>query len=1084
MKKNKRIWSWALAGALAMSNLSMVAAPFGGIVAQAAVAGGTCNISVTSENTLRIISSKPEDGNDVTYSYQIFPANPTDVKSGEYSNTISDNAALPVENGYLVVRAQESNNEGNVGDPIYSNVLPIGTAAAPLKSIQKPLKAENGVKNIPAGSGFANVTVSGNGVSGLKLEATALYDGLASNTTYGWVITDDKGTLIDSSTDSQGKFTVTPESGAPSGTKDTDVFTISAGSSVSGGKYTAILYVDTASPGGYTADDEHASYNFNVIEDPGLKILDKNANAIPSTITVDEPVELKLWDKAGIIDDVAWSLDDTTKTNATITSTGILTGKVAGQTAVVEATWAANDDLSLKLRNSAINIAAPDPTAADPYYLTFDDDKLEITPGSGTSSGSVSSAQDMFVGDTAKVGITYKGKNVSVSKWESKNVSVATIDSNGNIDAIAQGSATIVGTYKDDKNENKSVTLTLDVANVPEKEAAYFVGSSQTSKKIVAPGDSFNLVYKNTDGSKIDGTVTWTSDNEDVTVSDKGVVNVSEDASIGYANIYAVVNGEAVDNEFTVQIKEVAPVEDKYTIETDKATLYYGQSATLTVKKNGKAFQDGELVLGGAKQYFTLTGNTIKATTAILSGTQNVTVALKIGEEEIATLSGGITLKADEYVVKSDPTPKNASGVEVPWTLDSTAPSNKKIYTATFDAIEVGQSINITAAYGAEDYTGKMNWTAKDAYGKTTNAVTVSKGQISAKNTARSVVVTGEYTLDNMTYIVEATLAKIVPGTGAVEAAQAAIENADTAVEKAGDAEDKADAAVEAADKAKADPTAENLKAAEAALEDAKSDLEEAKSALKNAQDEYEDAKEAGSVTNEAKAKLAEAKKAVEKAEAKVAGAEEAVEFAQNTFEEIAPEVEKLKLKEAAIDTANTAAATAKATPTAENIAAAKEAIEAAETLEATDEDLTTAKADLAEAEAAKQANDKAAQDKADAIAVAKSAAATAKTTPTAENIAAAKAAIEAAEALEATDEDLETAKADFAAAEAAKQANDKAAKDKADAIAAAKSAATTAKTTPTTENIAAAQDKIAAAEALGATADDLAAAKADLTAA
>ncbi|WP_044917144.1 Ig-like domain-containing protein, partial [Butyrivibrio sp. WCE2006] len=94
MKKNKRIWSWALAGALAVSNLSVVAAPFTSIVAQAAVtatsltlsqnmllANGTDKITVTLDETVEA----DNEGDEMTV--VIKDKSGTPVTSGKFTET-------------------------------------------------------------------------------------------------------------------------------------------------------------------------------------------------------------------------------------------------------------------------------------------------------------------------------------------------------------------------------------------------------------------------------------------------------------------------------------------------------------------------------------------------------------------------------------------------------------------------------------------------------------------------------------------------------------------------------------------------------------------------------------------------------------------------------------------------------------------------------------------------------------------------------------------------------------------------------------------------------------------------------------
>lgn len=177
------------------------------------------------------------------------------------------------------------------------------------------------------------------------------------------------------------------------------------------------------------------------------------------------------------------------------------------------------------------------------------------------------------------------------------------------------------------------------------------------------------------------------------------------------------------------------------------------------------------------------------------------------------------------------------------------------------------------------------------------------------------------------------------------EARQAAITAAGEANKAAQEADKAADEADDAAEAVKKNPTAENIA--------------EAKAKAKNAEDAAAIATEKANVATE-KAKAtdnASAKQAAEEAAdlAKTAAGEATT--AASAARDAAQAAEDEMSKEEAIAAANKAAAT----PTAENIKAAQDAIAAAEAKGATSDDLKDAKANLAKAEDEAKKNEKAA---------------------------------------------------------------------------------------------------------------------------
>ncbi|WP_051200837.1 leucine-rich repeat protein [Butyrivibrio sp. XPD2002] len=875
MRKNKKLWSYALAGALAVSNLSgVVAAPFTAIVAQA---------------------------------------------EGETTAGVNE----------------------------------MGT-----------LSAANRVKNIPTRELFAkNDALSGNGKNGLTLTSTVTYTDSITETVLAPKATvsikdetgkDATGFAIDDNT-----FSNDVDSSKKSSTVSGTIAVVTGqGTTAKAGSYVAT--VDLKDQNNKVIATQ--SYAFNVVGiGDDFAVTNPDGDSINAEskdyaeLDVGDDATIILWnDGAPVEKNITWAAKAGDDEFITVSSNGKVTGKK--QTNMTEAqtpapvpamavgTWKMNADLSLAATQSFVVADDQEPIVPAEIALAVDGRSVVINEHKASA--------EMEEGATSVFSMTYGESNVNVA-WESLDESVIEVGSNGSITALKAGTAGVKGSYSyvdanTKKTVNETITVNVTVTAIPEKEAAYFVGSKTKTTADIVQGESLKVTYTYTDGSKIPGTITWkVTGNEKVTVNN-GNISVAADAKKdSTANIYALVDGESVGVPFVVTVKEKTAVEDKYALSADKPTLYFGQSATITRKKNGTASSEGTLELSGEhKAYFTLSGNTVKATKAT-TGEIKVNVIWKIDNEQVGE-PAEITLNADKYEVTI-----NSKGVDI---QDGETAATKEITTA-----EVGETYQIVAAMGNTDLTSKMTWTStKPDY------VSVTGGLATALKVSKGVKVKGEYTENTVVYSVEVTFASIKENSGALEAAETALQNADEATTNAESASKAADEAVAAANKAKDDPTAENLKAADDALTQAQTDLKAAQDALEAANTALKEAKAAGAKSDEADAAVKAAERAVETAEGKVEAAEKAVAFAENTFEELAPEVEKIRLKEAAIAEAEAAADAALANPTDETIKKANDAVAAAKSKDATDAELKAATDKIAQAVEAKKTADEEAKKKAD----------------------------------------------------------------------------------------------------------------------
>ena len=163
---------------------------------------------------------------------------------------------------------------------------------------------------------------------------------------------------------------------------------------------------------------------------------------------------------------------------------------------------------------------------------------VSVTPASAT----VAAGQSVQLTATPKDanGTPLSGRTVT---WSSNNTSVAIADVNGNVTAIAPGSATITAT-----SEGQSGTAAITVTNVPVVSVTVTPASAS-----IQQGQTIQLTAtpKDVNGNPLTGrTITWSSSNTSVaTVNSSGLVS---GVVAGSATITATSEGQSGTSAITV----------------------------------------------------------------------------------------------------------------------------------------------------------------------------------------------------------------------------------------------------------------------------------------------------------------------------------------------------------------------------------------------------------------------------------------------------------------------------------------------------------------------------------------------------
>ena len=288
-------------------------------------------------------------------------------------------------------------------------------------------------------------------------------------------------------------------------------------------------------------------------------------------------------------------------------------------------------------------------------------------------------------------------KDTSVT-WQSADTSIATVDEDGNVTAVAKGSTTVTVTTKDgDFKATCKVTVSEDVVKVTaitvsESNISLGVGDSKKIIPTIKPGDATNKG------------VSWSSDNEKVaTVSSDGTI---KGKSEGTAKITVITKDGDFEATINVTIKNV-PV-NGITLSSSNTTMQTGTTKQLTptVKPLNATNKD---VTWSSSDTSVATVNSNGKVTAKKAGTATITVTTKDGGFKVTCK---VTVK------------------------DPVAVSSVKLSQEAL-TLTVGGSKTITATVLPNDAANKnVTWSSSD-----TSVATVSNGKITAKKVGTATII-------------------------------------------------------------------------------------------------------------------------------------------------------------------------------------------------------------------------------------------------------------------------------------------------------------------------------------------------------
>lgn len=189
---------------------------------------------------------------------------------------------------------------------------------------------------------------------------------------------------------------------------------------------------------------------------------------------------------------------------------------------------------------------------------------------------SITPAEDtVYIGSTIQLTPVFTPENTTIRDvtWTSSDNSKATVDADGVVSGIAEGTTVVTATYKDTTNDNKVWTSTCIVT--VEKAPIYATDFevSPTTQNIIC-GDKFTITPKFTPADTTNQTVIYQSlDETIVTVNTDGVVT-----GVGPGD--AIVQCTSVDGGFNATVAVHVDKAVDFKLSPQKRDLAIGQSFT------------------------------------------------------------------------------------------------------------------------------------------------------------------------------------------------------------------------------------------------------------------------------------------------------------------------------------------------------------------------------------------------------------------------------------------------------------------------------------------------------------------------
>ena len=345
---------------------------------------------------------------------------------------------------------------------------------------------------------------------------------------------------------------------------------------------------------------------------------------------------------------VTWSSDNTSV--ATVDANGKVTAVAEGTATITAKAGDKTATCSVTVKKNTVAVES----------ITLDKSSLELAEGG-----------------TATLTATVKPDNATnkTVTWSSDKTAVATVDANGKVTAVAEGTATITAKAGD---KSATCSVTVDKNTVAVESITLDITST-----IMNTGETLTLTATVKPDNATDKTVTWSSNNTTIaTVDQNGKITAVDGGT-------ATITAKVGDKEATCTVmvmKTDIPVEgitlDKYYLELTKGetgaitatvTPYNATNKTVT-------WSSGNPLIASVDQNGKVTGQA-EGTTTITAKAGGKTANCMVSVKKSVVAVESVTLDITSTILNTGETltltatvkPDNATNKTVTWSSDNTS---------------------------------------------------------------------------------------------------------------------------------------------------------------------------------------------------------------------------------------------------------------------------------------------------------------------------------------------------------------------------------------------------------------------------
>lgn len=370
---------------------------------------------------------------------------------------------------------------------------------------------------------------------------------------------------------------------------------------------------------------------------------------------------------------------------------------------------------------ATVTVKTADGKHTDSYKVTVEAATVEITKLEFEKD-----TEEITVGDEPlqlKVMIEPSNATEKTLIWDSSNTQYATVDQNGNVTAVAEGTTTITVKTSDGKFSD-TCEVTVKAATVPVMGVTIYDSTGQSEAGTTAEinaGESITFTAKVSPDTATDKGVTWESSDDSVATVSNGTVtaaNVTEQKTVTITA--KSVSNEEESDSITITVKPVAVTGIQLNQSSVELTgINSSTTLTATVTPDNAANKEVTWSVSGDTSAVELSKNQSTSgesitVTAKASGTATITATSNANSEVKATCEVTVTVPVTGVTITAP------QGTTSPATL---TPGGTLQLTA-----------NVTPA-GA-DY-GQIIWESSD-----TSAATVANGLVTAQQVTETKIVT------------------------------------------------------------------------------------------------------------------------------------------------------------------------------------------------------------------------------------------------------------------------------------------------------------------------------------------------------